>query len=298
MNGYLSKTINEEAFWDWLSPKVTAKQLSEMFRYFMSLNDYFIPKYHFSNTILEEMAKTSPVRVCQIINDDQTFQKRCSNYDKVYISKLLDHMSQFISEQMPPVIAEEPASWPASSSVTQPVAEKQPNDIRKEFLTFVRNKVFWQYNDLLDSLTVMEKDIGREELFNPDPDKALQAIELLCHRHSYKADNRIDAKLLSLLKAFFTKKKEGQKEQKKSEIKPEEKPLHKPLAESQETKQPEKKIGRVENQPSTEHTPERKEYQETKPEENQKTETIDFTDLNNLSFVSRFLSAILISSRK
>ena len=91
-------SIIEDNFWNWLSPKVSPNQLSEFYRYAQMLNDYFVPKHHFSGSVLNEMIQKTAVHVRKIIQQDYLFQKKCSKYDQSYISNLLDYIENFVTE--------------------------------------------------------------------------------------------------------------------------------------------------------------------------------------------------------
>ncbi len=97
MEENLSDLVSEETFWNWLKPRVTPEQLSEMFRYACMLKGFFPPGYAFSK-IFEEMLSTSATRIRQIINQNDNFRIKCSDYDKQFISSLLDYMEFFLIE--------------------------------------------------------------------------------------------------------------------------------------------------------------------------------------------------------
>ena len=100
-----SQTISEEAFWDWLSSRITPSQLSEMYRYAYDLNSYYVPQYRFDTSILNEMAQSSAKRVREAITLDKSFQKKYSRYDRQFISSLLDYMEFFLKDHNPLVSA-------------------------------------------------------------------------------------------------------------------------------------------------------------------------------------------------
>lgn len=98
MEGNLEKYVTDKAFQEWLQFRVTPEQLSEMFRYASELNAYFVPQYGFDTSILNEMARSSVIRVRDIIYKDKNFQKKNSYYDQQFISGVLDYMEFYLSE--------------------------------------------------------------------------------------------------------------------------------------------------------------------------------------------------------
>ena len=223
MNKNHSQTVNENEFWAWLKPRVTPRQLSEMYRYAYELNSYYVPQYRFDISILNEMARSSPTKVRKAITLDKRYQKKYGQYDRQWITRLLDYMESFLKEKEIQLI---PDSIPDTSiefcanlcdtknnvvqSITpEAVFSVQTNVVRDSFWAFIEKNVPWQKDDLLVSLEKMEKSVGKDRLFSSDIDEALHALKLLRYQQNYKNPSRTDKKVMDLLEKFFTQQKQN-----------------------------------------------------------------------------------------
>ena len=146
MEIYHPDKINEEAFWNWLIPRITPEQLSEMYCYALMLKDYYVSKYNISS-ILEEMARTSSDAIRKFITQDKHYQDKYNDYDRQFISSLLDYMDFYIKEKQTTSQKEQTPQ----SDTTKTLEKEKKRSVREEFFDFIRVKRY-EFDDFLDPI--------------------------------------------------------------------------------------------------------------------------------------------------